>query len=265
MTGEIGLPGGLHHRFTVASVREENYRTRTLTMVEPLAAAPGQFAMIWLPGVDERPYSVAGDAPFLLTVAQVGPLSAALCALKPGDHVWARGPLGRGFTLGGRKILLAGGGYGVAPLLFLARRARAAGIEVTACIGARTAADVLLAGAFEAAGAEVRVATEDGALGVKGLIMIALEAAIAAARPDGVYACGPTRMLEAVDRLCEVHGLPRQLSWEAHMRCGIGLCGSCELPDPHEPGAPLNGLPHRAWLACLDGPVSQGASPTTVR
>ncbi len=63
-------------------------------------------------------------------------------------------------------------------------------------------------------------------------------------------------MLEAIDLLCEAHHLPRQLSWEAHMRCGIGLCGSCELPDPRYPDKPLSGVPHPGWLACLDGPVS---------
>jgi dihydroorotate dehydrogenase electron transfer subunit len=229
-------------------VRVENYRTKTLVFKESLPAAPGQFVMAWLPGVDEKPFSVAGADPLALTVVAVGPLSQALHGLAPGGRLWIRGPLGQGYRLEGHKLLLAGGGYGVAPLAFLARQAAASGRVVEVCIGARTAPDVLMAGEFERAGAAVRVTTEDGSLGTKGLVTAALEAAIARARPDGVYACGPVKMLEAVDRLCEAHGLPRQLSWEAHMRCGMGLCGSCELLTPSAPRA--------GWLVCLDGPVA---------
>jgi dihydroorotate dehydrogenase electron transfer subunit len=218
--------------------------------------------MAWLPDVDERPFSIAGDEPLSLTVARVGPFSARLYALRPGDALWVRGPLGQGFTLRGRRVLLAGGGYGVAPLLFLAGRAVAGGIAVTACIGARTAAEVLLAERFVQLQAALRITTEDGSRGMRGLVTDAVQAEVATHRPDAAYACGPARMLEAVDRLCEAHRLPRQLSWEAHMRCGIGLCGSCELPDPHQPGAPLDGVPHPGWLTCLDGPVSYaGESP----
>jgi dihydroorotate dehydrogenase electron transfer subunit len=248
---------GLHRRFTLAATRQENARTRSFIFQEALHATPGQFVMAWLPDVDERPLSIAGDDPFTLTVANIGPFSEALHALSPGEHMWARGPLGKGFALEGRHILLAGGGYGAAPLLFLARRAALETIRVTACLGARTAADILLVDAFEEAGATVRIATEDGTKGLAGRVTVAIEDAIAAHRPDTVFACGPVRMLEAIDRLCAANRIPRQLSWEAHMRCGIGLCGSCELPDPHAPGPPLTGLPHSGWLACLDGPVAR--------
>ncbi len=247
---------GLHRRFTVAAVRQENYRTVSLIMRETLPAEPGQFVMAWLPGIDERPLSVAGDDPLTFTVANIGSFSEALHRLQSGDPLWARGPLGQGYALRGKHILLAGGGYGAAPLLFLARRAVATGMTVTACMGTRTVNDLLLAESFETLPATLRVATEDGTRGMRGLITAALEAEIIAQRPDTVYACGPVRMLEAIDLLCETHGVPRQLSWEAHMRCGIGLCGSCELPDPHYPAKPLSGVPRRGWLACLDGPVS---------
>ena len=88
------------------------------------------------------------------------------------------------------------------------------------------------------------ITTEDGLLGAKGVVTSATEAIIHNLRPNTVYACGPIKMLEAIDRQGEEHNLPRQLAWEAHMRCGIGLCGSCELP------------PRSGWLTCLDGPVS---------
>jgi dihydroorotate dehydrogenase electron transfer subunit len=256
MSTDASRGDGLHRRFIVAAARQENYRTTTLVMQTALPSNPGQFVMAWLPGVDERPLSIAGDDPLTLTIANVGPFSAALHRLNPGDALWVRGPLGQGFSLRGKRILVAGGGYGVAPLLFLARRAVAQNVTVTACIGARTGDDVLLAERFEALPAKVRVATEDGTRGIKGLITAVVEAEIAARPPETVYACGPVRMLEAIDRLCDAHRIPRQLSWEAHMRCGIGLCGSCELPDPHGDGTPVSGVPYPGWLTCLDGPVS---------
>ena len=242
------LSSHLHRPVTVAEIRVENQRTRTLVFHEHLPAQPGQFVMAWLPGIDEKPFSVAAAEPLALTVAAVGPFSRALHRLAAGDRVWVRGPLGRGFQIEKGNILLVGGGYGVAPLLFLAREAIAQGCAVEACIGARTAEDVLLAEGLKRAGAVVRVTTEDGSLGTRGLVTLAAEAAITETRPSVVYACGPVNMLQAIDRLCADHGLPRQLSWEAHLRCGMGLCGSCELPGPSSQGS--------GWLVCRDGPVS---------
>jgi dihydroorotate dehydrogenase electron transfer subunit len=238
-------PSYLHRPFTIASIRTENYRTKTFVLHTGLPAQPGQFLMAWLPGVDEKPFSIAAAEPLTLTVVAVGAFSQALHRLAAGDRVWIRGPLGQGYQLEGKHLLLVGGGYGVAPLLFLASTALAAGCTVQVCIGARTAADVLLVDDLQRIGASTHVTTEDGSLGTAGLVTLATEAAINSHRPDTVYACGPVKMLEAIDRQCEACHLPRQLSWEAHMRCGIGLCGSCELPTLGS-----------GWLTCLDGPVS---------
>ena len=248
----------LHHPFTLSKVRLENYCTRTFIFRECLPAQPGQFVMVWLPGMDEKPFSIAAAEPLALMVAAVGPFSKAMHKLSAGDHVWVRGPLGQGFQLSEGDILLAGGGYGVAPLLFLAQEAIAEGCAVEACIGAQTAEDVLLAKDFEKAGVTVRITTEDSSRGTRGLVTAATEEAIAKTRPSMVYACGPIKMLEAIDQQCEYHDLPRQLSWEAHMRCGIGLCGSCELPAPQSDSGRVRHAECQGsgWLVCLDGPVS---------
>jgi len=89
-------------------------------------------------------------------------------------------------------------------------------------------------------------------------VTVTAEAAVADHRPSMVYACGPVKMLEAIDELCERHSLPRQISWEAHIRCGMGLCGSCELPAPRSDSAGDRRAGHQGsgWLVCLDGPVS---------
>lgn len=245
-------PDNLHSAYSIKQIVNENYRTKTFVLDASLPAAqPGQFVMAWLPDVGEKPFSIAGADPLKLTVVAVGPFSAALHALQPGDRVWIRGPLGRGYQLSGRRHLLVGGGYGAAPLLYLAQTALARGDEVQVCLGARSAQDVLLAEAFNQAGAAVSIATDDGSLGQRGLVTQAVKSVLEAFLPDTVYACGPVPMLTAISDQCLTAALPCQLSWEALMRCGIGLCGSCELPA--EVGLAA-GVPS-GWLTCKDGPV----------
>ena len=230
----------------ISHIEQENATTKTFVLDGALAAQPGQFVMAWLPGVDEKPFSLAGAEPIRLTIAAVGPFSEAIHRLKVGDCIWLRGPLGAGYTLpkgASQKILQIGGGYGVAPLLYLAQTALGQGHEVMMVIGARSAAQLLLADAFAELNIPVWQTTEDGSRGLRGRVTEAMAEIFAhpTTRPEAVYACGPTGMLAAVARLGQAEGLPFQLAWEAHMRCGIGLCGSCEV------GA--------GWLTCLDGPV----------
>ena len=224
----------------VQGVRQHNYRTRSLELDLEMTAEPGQFAMPWLPGLDEQPFSLMGDAPVLFCVAAVGPFSRALHQLSAGDRVWVRGPFGTGFRPRGRRHLLVGGGYGVAPLLFLAKRCAARSDALRAVVGARVAEELLLVDLLRAAGADVQPCTEDGSIGLRGLATDAVARLVEAERPDAVYACGPHRMLEVVQDFCRAQALPAQLSWEAYMRCGIGVCGSCA---------------HGDRVLCTDGPV----------
>jgi len=231
--------------FTVAHIDDENATTRTFTLDGALDATPGQFLMAWLPGVDEKPFSLASANPIALTVAAVGPFSRAIHRLHVGDSLWLRGPLGHGFHLpapaAGVHLVLVGGGYGVAPLRFLPETALAQGFRVSAIIGARRAEGLLLLDSFAALSVPVFPTTEDGSAGRRGLVTDALADMLAETSPATVFACGPTGMLNAIARLCRTAGVPVQLSWEAHMRCGMGLCGSCEVGE--------------GWLTCLDGPV----------
>lgn len=247
-TGRLRRAVGLPRAARVLSTQTENGRTRSLVLGLRLGAEPGQFAMAWLPGLDEKPFSLAGDDPVVLTVAAVGPFSRAVCALRPGDTLWLRGPLGRGFEPAGTSHLLVGGGYGAAPLHFLAWRLADRGDRVTAVIGARTADDLLLVDALEATGAEVVVTTEDGSRGLTGLVTDAVGPMLAVDPPDTLYACGPHGMLAALEAMAAAAGVTAQLSWEAYMRCGVGLCGSCE---------------HRGLLLCADGPVLRGGERAT--
>lgn len=232
----------------VVRVRDDSPTVRTLVLDARLAAGPGQFVMAWLPGVNERPFSLVSADPVTLSIARVGPFTEAVHALRPGDRLWLRGPLGHGFSLppgapDGSWLLLIAGGYGAAPLCFLARDAAGAGWPATVVIGARTAAEVILAGEFSALGVQVQPATDDGSLGLHGLATEAAAALLAASdggRFRAVYACGPEPMLAAVEPLIRAHRLPAQLSYERAMRCALGVCGTCS---------------RQGWLVCKDGPV----------
>jgi len=150
------------------------------------------------------------------------------------------GPLGRGFELRGERILLIGSGCGVAPLAFLAQRAVGVGRRVTAVIGAQSRADLVFPQRFAELGCSVVLATEDGSAGFRGLATEVAEPLLERGEADAVYACGPEAMLDRVLELCQSHGLSCQLSLEKYMRCGLGVCGSCQ---------------RGGMLICRDGPV----------
>jgi len=230
----------LPRKYTIAGIRQETPSVTRYVLDGALDAGPGQFVMAWLPGIDEKPFSLMAASPVTLAVAGVGPFTEALAQRKVGDSLWLRGPFGNGFTIRGERLLLVAGGYGAAPLAYLARAAMDAGKSVSVVIAAREKELLLLTDYFRDLGCQVWTCTDDGS---DGRCMLADEAADCAldARPaDGIYACGPEPMLDAIERLARERGLPAQLSREAYMRCGIGVCGSCTCGDR---------------LVCLDGPV----------
>ncbi|MCY3991017.1 MAG: hypothetical protein OXF50_07280 [Caldilineaceae bacterium] len=250
---EVGCAGSLDlpTPFPIRTVETDNYRTKTFTLDLSLNAQPGQFVMAWLPRFDEKPFSLVSADPATLMVTAVGPFTELLHAMGPGDLLWIRGPFGQGYRLPGPGLRAAfiGGGYGVAPLLWLARAWRRQLDALTIFIGAGKADDLLYVDRFsdlrgdkiiEAAAFEVLTCTEDGSAGFKGRVTDLLAESLTSEGSDLLCACGPHGMLTAIDRLGQSHGVPRQLSWEAYMRCAVGICGSCEL---------------KGSVLCLDGPV----------
>ena len=229
-------------RYRIKERIQENPKTVSLVLDGAMACTPGQFAMLWLPGVDEKPFSISGADPLMFTISNVGPFSKALHTLCSRDVLWVRGPFGRGFSAGQGRFLLVGGGYGAAPLAFLASVLLASpkGAGVEAAIGARTSSDLLFLERFEKMDVPVHAATEDGTEGTAGRVTDVVAPLVRAERFSLVQACGPEGMLEALAGLCRNAGVPAELSFEAYMRCGIGLCGACE---------------QSGRLVCMDGPV----------
>ena len=241
-----------YRSFRVVHIRSENKATRSLYFDQPLVnAEPGQFVMLWLPGVGEKPFSILNNEPFSIAVTSVGPFSSALFNLNIGSRVWARGPFGQGFKLDGGRHLLVGGGYGAAPLLFLAEKARSRNDVVKVCVGAHSVGDLMMIDTFKTLGCEVFASTDDGSFGEAGMVTGLVDQVLHNSKIDTLYACGPVPMLSALSKICINEKIPAQLSWEANMRCGIGLCGSCELDDETRKSAGIRA----GWLTCKDGPV----------
>ena len=216
---------------------------------------PGQFAHVRiLPMRDallRRPFSIyqIADDTFSILYKSVGKGTAVLSRMRAGEELSVIGPLGRGFTApqpGGKTPLLVAGGYGMAALYLLAQRSPQKGIVF---VGGRRRADILCEKDFAALGWEVRVATEDGSHGEKGLVTQPLLAELGRGMAGRkLFACGPTPMLKAVGRIAEEFNLPAELSMDEHMCCGVGVCLTCVIPIK-------SGDSWEYQRTCTDGPV----------
>jgi len=206
--------------------------------------AAGRFVMLWLPGVDEKPFSVSSVLDDLLeiTVKAVGPFTRRMMDLAEGGLVGLRGPFGRGFRPASPAVIV-GGGCGVAPVRSLAREMAESGLEFELLLGVRTASDLMFADEYRRAG--VRLVSEDGSLGSRGLVTDRLRELLSRERYGHLFAAGPEAMLLAVRDLAEEHLLDYQLSFERYMKCGIGLCGHCAMDG--------TGI-----RMCCEGPVLSG-------
>ena len=204
-----------------------------------VALTPGQFVHVKVPALESsalrRPFSVfdAADGKVSVLYKTVGRGTAALNSVKPGDVVSVLGPLGHGFPLKCEgTALLVGGGYGVAPLHFLARVLKASGHgDIEVFIGGRTKDDLLAVDRFRALGVKVFLATNDGSEGVKGLVTDPLDDELQRIREAGgwfeLFACGPDPMLKAVALRATGTGSRGWISMDRHMICGVGACYAC--------------------------------------
>ena len=223
---------------TLVRVKKETPTTRTFVFDKPLAFSPGQFVMVWVPGIDEIPMALSSDSS--ITVQNVGDATDALFRLKPGDQLGIRGPFGNGFTRA-EKILAIAGGVGAAPLLPLAR----ADCVMTLLLGARTETELLFVDQLDEC-TDVQIATDDGSMGQQGFVTQLMDDLNLGAY-DRIAVCGPEVMMRAVLAKVEEKGISHKTEFSLHryMKCGIGVCGSCCI-DP-------SGL-----RVCRDGPVFTG-------
>ena len=240
---------------TVQSVERihERYVLIKLTDDKPLPEMlPGQFVEIRVDGSPttflRRPISinfVDTEANVLwLLVAVVGDGTRRLAQLQAGEKLNCLLPLGNGFTMPQKKeerILLVGGGVGVAPLLYMGAQMALKGCEPTFLLGARTARDLLMLDVFRKYG-RVYVTTEDGSEGEKGFVTN--HSLLQKEQFDRIATCGPTPMMKAVARYARQANTTCEVSLENLMACGLGACLCC-----------VEKTTEGNLCVCKDGPV----------
>ncbi len=229
----------------IKKIHRESAAVSTYELDYKLNAEPGQFIMLWLPGMGERPMGISDDEPMTMTVSHIGPFTKEMEKLKEGDSISFRGPMGKGFALDSKlkDILVIAGGTGVVPVHFLAKRAKKEGYRIHTVLGAKTKKDLCYKKRFSGLSDELLVTTDDGSEGLKGNAVHGAKEMLKKHKIDSVYSCGPEIMMKFLAELCEKENIPCQLSLERYMKCGIGICGSCMIGNR---------------MVCKDGPVFSG-------
>lgn len=245
--------GGYHHLTLLAPGVAESARPGTFVA---LAVGGDESAMLL-----RRSFSIHRTTPtgvyggtVDVVVADAGRGTHWLTTRAVGEAVDVVGPLGRPFPLpkGPVSCTLVGGGYGSAPLGWLAEQLHERGCRVDVVLGAAT--QDRLFGVVEARrlAQTTTVTTDDGSAGTRGRVTDVLPAVLQAADTSVVYACGPMAMLRAVTGVAAAHGAVAQVAVEEAMACGIGICMTCVMPV-----AGSDGLT-RMVRACVEGPVFRG-------
>ena len=232
----------IHQRYVLIKLTHDNALPEML---------PGQFVEVRVDGSPStflrRPISInfvdRENNELWLLVATVGEGTKQLAKLKFGDVLNCVLPLGNGFTPAkqGEKVLLVGGGVGVAPLLYMGAEMKRQGIEPTFLLGARTANDLLMLPIFNKYG-RAYVTTEDGSMGEKGFVTN--HSILNQEHFDRISTCGPTPMMKAVARYARENNADCEASLENLMACGLGACLCC-----------VEKTTEGNLCVCKDGPV----------
>ena len=223
--------------------------------VKSKTAKPGQFVMLWVPGVDEFPVGIAGyeDDVLELGIAKMGPGTTAMIAKNIGEFVGIRGFYGKSFQPPKNvNHLLIGGGFGMTPLKFLTKNLieKDDNLSIQIFEGARTKSKLMyldwLQNLQEKEQIIFHVCTDDGSFGYKGFPTVALEKFLEESdTPSVLYVAGPERMMKVIFDIGKKYEnvIDMQMSLaDRYMRCGYGICSYCAV-DP------------TGWRICVDGPV----------
>ncbi|MFX1314915.1 MAG: dihydroorotate dehydrogenase electron transfer subunit [Promethearchaeota archaeon] len=247
----------------IRSIHNECEGVKTLTfnmknnrIKHYITPKPGQFVMIWVPGVDEIPMSLSSyddKGNWSITVKEIGECTYAINKLKIGDYIGVRGPLGNHFKIPtdeSRDLCLIGGGIGMAPLKCLSRELLRLKRHFIVIEAAKINTELVFIDELDIYNkdySELYFCTDDGSYGLKGNASAIFEDLIKNYSKEQfskliVYSCGPEIMLYKLFKICEKYNIEYYASLERIMRCGCGLCGLCAL-DP------------LGVLVCKDGPI----------
>ena len=221
----------LPKKLTIKQVVDENHKTKTFFFNEKIDIKPGQFIMLWLPSIDEKPFTLSYKKPAGVTAELKGKFTKELFKLKQGDNLFYRGPFGNGFTDSAKKALVIAGGMGLAGVSLLIESLK----NPKVIFGVKQKRDLFFTNRFD-----MEICTDDNSIGYKGFATDRLRQLLKEEKYDIIYACGPEIMMKKVFDIAEKYNIPCEASLERFMFCGIGVCGSCACGNK---------------LVCKDGPV----------
>ena len=223
--------------------------------VKVKGAKPGQFIMLWVPGVDEYPIGIAGFENNVLEigVSKMGEGTEAMINKNEGDLVGIRGFYGKPFQPPSKvNHLIIGGGFGMTPLKLLTTTLmqREEKEKIHIFEGARSKNRLMYLDWFQTLHDHKKlnfhVCTDDGSYGYKGFPTVALEDFLQKSEtPSVIYVAGPERMMKVIFDIGKKYEkvIDMQMSFaDRYMRCGFGLCSYCAV-DP------------TGWRICVDGPI----------
>lgn len=214
-------------------------------------ARPGQFIHVKVNDpsrILRRPISIAGadksKGQIEIIYRVVGEGTRLMSMMKEGDVIDSLGPLGSAFTIGDGEILGVGGGVGIAPILFTARRAKPG--QMTVVIGGRNKDEVFWKDLFPKNLKKLIVTTDDGSYGIKGFTVGVIPEVYKTQSIERTIVCGPAIMMRKTAELAEAAGVDCEVSLERRMGCGTGTCMACVCDR-------RDGKGH--YKVCADGPV----------
>lgn len=248
----------------VVKVDKHNDNYVTVWLNGSIDIKPGQFIMVWLPSVEEKPFAVThlvkekGNEMFSITALKRGMFTSNLFDLEPGDIIGYRGAYGNGFTIvENKKVCIVAGGIGMAALslLYSALKDNLNCNSITLIYGAKSSDDMVFEKHLNICNRnnnlnnpnnnhnnnpDLCLCTDDGTKGRKAFTTQLLEEQLLISRFDIVYTCGPEAMMKKVVKMCVKHNVECEASLERYMCCGFGVCGKCAINNK---------------LVCADGPV----------
>lgn len=214
------------------------------------AARPGQFVNVQKTGGQtflRRPFGIvdadtaAGTVTIIYRVVGVG--TREMAGMQCGDIISVEGPLGKGtFTTAPGRVLLAGGGVGLAPLIFLAKQLK----DPIVLVAGKTASETFWTTFFESYAHTIYVTTDDGSRGHQGFAVQALPVILRENQIDRISVCGPTVMMRTIADTAASYGIACEVSMEKRMACGIGVCLGCTFEGKRS---------GKRYKVCSDGPV----------
>ncbi len=232
-----------YHHAKIEEIIEHNENTRSFILDVNFKSVSGQFAMVWLPGIDEKPFSLSG--PNMITVKKVGPFTEKLFE-KTNGYLDVRGPYGNGFPHTAKNTAI-GGGCGIAPLIHLLSDNFPSVTRFV--LAGKTKSDLIFlekiietfkkSPSINYSSENVIAVTEDGSYGIKGLVTD-----VDIQESDyNYFMCGPEIMMKNVaEKLVKKDVNPERIyiSMERYMKCAVGVCGNCSFSG---------------YRVCADGPV----------